>query len=543
MMLIKFILILSWFLVSNTVFSAPVFFEKSAALGIEFSHEDERNGAYHMTETAGGGLGWFDYNNDGLIDLFLVGGINGNNKLYKNTGNEFVDVSVEMRVVQKGHYSMGVCSADINQDGWIDFALTAHGNDKIFINQGGKTFKQKNIDAKAQSQQWSSSCAFADLDNDGDVDLYVARYAVFDLNGNKSCIVGDGYGDNKGYCNPKHYPGGVDGIYINDGKGHFTKLDNGKRGLYTGRNDHGYGVVISDFDQDKDMDIFVANDTTENRLYINDGKGYFQDMGLLSGTALNFNGVAESGMGIGMADVDRNGHQDLMLTHFSMETNTLYHNFGEANFADMTQPMGLNTSSFMSMGWGIAFVDVNNNGYDDLLVANGHINEFIHKVDNRQSYKQKNQLFLNEAGKKLIVQPYEQSFSTTTHYSSRGLATADWNNDGKIDVAISNNNEVIEVFENTHANNHQWLGIALVGPKTNRSAIGAVVTLKSGNMAQRKEVISGGSFMSQSDFRLLFGMAKHKAGVKISVQWPDGQISSHDIQQLNRYHTITYLQQ
>ena len=288
-----------------------------------------------MTETAGGGIGWMDYNNDGLLDLFIIGGVNGKNKLYKNTNNHFEDVSQAMNVENSDGNSMGICSADVNQDGWIDFLVTSFGSDWLYINQQGQSFKQSKLDTGDNKYQWSSSCAFADLDNDGDIDLYVARYGVFELDGNKSCIIGKGVGENKGYCNPKHYVGVPDGMYLNNSKGKFSKINNKERGLGTGTDDRGFGVVISDLDNDNDMDIYVANDTTNNRLYRNNGKGFFTDISLISGVSINFNGVAESSMGIAIGDLDHNGYQDLILSHFSMETNTVYLNYKNNNFAEI----------------------------------------------------------------------------------------------------------------------------------------------------------------------------------------------------------------
>ncbi len=536
----KIIMILLFYTLNGQC--AAIFSEKSKTLGITFKHEDGSTGLYHMTETAGGGIGWMDYNNDGLLDLFIIGGVNGKNKLYKNTNNHFEDVSQAMNVENSDGNSMGICSADVNQDGWIDFLVTSFGSDWLYINQQGQSFKQSKLDTGDNKYQWSSSCAFADLDNDGDIDLYVARYGVFELDGNKSCIIGKGVGENKGYCNPKHYVGVPDGMYLNNSKGKFSKINNKERGLGTGTDDRGFGVVISDLDNDNDMDIYVANDTTNNRLYRNNGKGFFTDISLISGVSINFNGVAESSMGIAIGDLDHNGYQDLILSHFSMETNTVYLNYKNNNFADMTQSKGLNRTSFMSLGWGMSLVDIDNDGYDDLIVANGHINDFIAEVDSRQTYNQANQIFLYDyKKKKLNLIDFEQSFSSpSTNKSSRGLATADWNNDGKIDFAVSNTNDHVDVFENRNNNSNNWIGIKLIGNKINRSAIGAVVTVKSENLIQRKEVISGGSFMSQSDPRLIFGLDENDSPASVSIVWPDGKKTHLKVEKLNQYHSINY---
>ncbi|MFK8011072.1 MAG: CRTAC1 family protein [Marinicellaceae bacterium] len=522
-------------LISTAPLYAQTFKEISNSLGVNFVHQDARVGEYQFTETAGSGLGWLDYNNDGNLDLLIVNGIKEGNVLYKNTGSGFENVTQSVLKQRNIGRGMGICSADLNQDGWIDFLITNYGNDVLYLNNSGKYFTRKNLDSKPQTYQWSTSCSFADLDNDGDLDLYVGRYAQFKLSSNKACQKTQA----KGYCNPTDYKGETDGLYINDGKANFTNLTL-KRGINNGINDRGFGVVISDYDHDNDMDIFVANDGTENRLYINDGKGYFKDNGLYSGTAINQNGLTESGMGVALADINQDGYQDIFITHYSMETNTLYQNYGEGNFSDMTHVYGMNQTSYMSMGWGTSFVDINNNGYDDLIVANGHLINYIKKIDDRQTYGQVNHIYLNQKGKAFTLQNHKESFSTEIKKSSRGLATADWNNDGKIDFAVNNIVDEFKMYKNTDENSNNWIGINLIGNKINSSAIGAVVTLKTENMSQRKEVFSGVSYMSQSDLRLIFGLGDFKQAVEFMVKWPDGKESKHTISELNKYHTLNY---
>lgn len=515
------------------------FHEKATELGVHFMHEDGRNGAFQFTETAGSGLAWLDYDHDNLMDLLVINGIGSQHKLFKNTGKGFKDVTdsvLPQARVLDNRRTMGVCSADINQDGLTDFLLTAFGPDILYINNGGNKFVAHELDDKA-ANLWSTSCAFADIDQDGDLDLYISRYVKYDFNGNKSCQ-NSGI---KGYCNPKAYAGENDGLYINDGNAQFIEMA-AERGIHRQHKDRGFGVVFSDFDQDGDTDIYVANDGSANRYYVNNGKGYFVDNGLLSGSAINQSGKTEAGMGIALGDVNTDGYQDLVVSHFSLETNTVYLNHKAKYFVDTTTRLGLARSSLMPMGWGLALMDVDNNGHEDLLVANGHIHDFIHELDVRQHYHQANQLFINKAANQLLEQPHKKAFVLDQNRSSRGLAVADWNNDGKIDFAVNNINDRLTVYENTDGNTNQWLGIKLVGPKSNRSAIGAVVTVKSGSIHQRKEVISGGSFMSQSDLRLLFGLGHNKNSVDVSVQWPDGHVLKTRIEQLNTYHLLTYQQ-
>jgi len=299
-------------------------------------------------------------------------------------------------------------------------------------------------------------------------------------------------------------------------------------------------VIISDYDHDGDADIYVANDGGHNRYYVNNGKGYFSDNGLLSGAAINHNGKAEAGMGVAISDINHDGFQDLAISHFSLETNTIYLNHQGQYFIDATQKFGISRTSFMSMGWGMAFADVNNDGYDDLLVANGHIHDFIQELDSRQHYQQPNQLFINHIGQQFNVMAFEEAFLVDQHRSSRGLAMVDWNNDGHIEFAINNVNDRLTLYENAVHNDHSWLGLQLIGAAVNHCAIGAVVTIKSADVVQRKEVYSGGSFMSQSDMRILFGLGGYKGTVDVSIRWPDGKHSQHVITEFNRYHSLRH---
>ncbi|MFK8012074.1 MAG: CRTAC1 family protein [Marinicellaceae bacterium] len=515
---------------------AKTFEEKSSKLNIKFSHQDNRAGKFQFTETTGSGLIWIDYNHDDLIDLLLINGNLGQHKLFENKGLSFIDVTNEVlpNTTNKALRGMGVCSADINQDGWVDFLITSVETDMLYINQQGKNFKAQPLD-KTPINRWSTSCAFADLDNDGDLDLYVTRYVIYDFNGNKSCQ----NTNIKGYCNPKAYLGEPDSIYFNNGFGQFS--ENSKlSGIHTGNKDRGLGVLLSDFDQDQDIDIYVANDGSNNRLYLNNGQGVFKDNGLLSGAAINHNGQSEAGMGVALGDVNRDGLRDILVTHFSMETNTLYINEGNGYFSDKTQSFGLNRSSFIPMGWGVSFFDINNDGFEDMLVSNGHFHDFINDLDNRQQYNQRNHVLFNKKGKSFELQNHKVAFGHTINKSSRGLAIADWNNDGKIDFAVNNVNDKVSVYENTSSDSNNWIGIKLIGDKVNSSAIGSVVTVIVDGLKQSKEVISGGSFMSQSDLRLVFGLANNKGPINIIVNWPDGKISKLVLKQLNSWNTIRY---
>jgi hypothetical protein len=526
------ILIIALMLLPNLV-KSEYFSEISTSMKINFSHKNNSIGDYHFIETAGSGLAWIDYDNDNDIDLILLSHDKQNNiQLFENKQKYFENIS-NIIESEQNTISMGICTADINQDGWIDFLQTNYGIDYIYINDQGKKFKRHNLDTNETSSQWSTSCAFGDLDMDGDMDLYVTRYVEYDMNGNKDCISIS----HNGYCNPLAYKGSVDGIYMNDGQGNFQNITL-QSGIHLGSDDRGYGVVISDLDNDNDNDIYVANDGTSNRLYINQNNTFI-DKGFVSGTAYNQSGAAEASMGIALGDINNDLKNDLFITHFSMETNTLYEANKSGFFIDKTLSYNLANSSLKNMSWGTSILDLNNDGYNDIIIANGHIHDFVADYNSSQTYKQDNQIYLNNHAKKFALLDNQVAFKNVTKKSSRGLATGDFNNDGQLDFAVNNLNDKIDLLKN-NGNNNNWIGIKLIGANENTSAIGAVVTIKYADKFLAKEVLSGGSFMSQSDFRLIFGLDKYSSKVEVFVKWPNKTLTKQTIIKLNRYHTIHY---
>ena len=433
---------------------------------------------------------------------------------------------------------MGICTADINGDGWIDFLLTNFGEDLLHINQAGEGFLVKPLEKAASNNQWSTSCAFGDLDGDLDLDLYVSRYVDYQMNGNDNCKTING----KGYCNPKVYPGQKDGLYTNDGNGNFTDVSSSV-GIHTGTKDRGFGVIINDLDGDKDLDIYVANDGSQNRLYLNNGQGHFIDHGLLSGSALNQNGQAEAGMGIAVADVNNDLSPDLIVSHYAFESNTLYLN-NNGLFVDSTQQYKISKNSYHMVGWGIELKDFNLDGYDDLVVANGYFDHQLNEQQALLSYAQKNQLFINHKGQHFNLQAHDKIFSdhdlSSSLKSSRGLATFDWNNDGKLDIVINNVNDDFQLYSNTHLSDHNWIGFQLIGHKNNTSAIGSQITINQKGIIQSKGVTSGTSFMSQSDSRIVFGLGLVAQPISVKVLWPDGVQKLYQFSDLNRYNVIRY---
>lgn len=527
--------------------SADWFKEISANVGIDFRHQDGRSGQRYFIETAASGGGWIDYDADGDLDLYLINGAatpgsevteTPANKLYENRKGGFIDVTENAGVGDTG-YGMGMCVGDYDSDGNLDFLVTNYGANRLYRNLGNGKFADQAESAGVVDPRWATGCAFADLDEDGDLDLYITHYVDFSFAQHRPC--GSVLQSNQGYCRPLAYRGQIDALYINQGGGVFRE-EGKNRGIVQTREDRGFGVVLSDIDVDGDLDIYVANDGTENRLYINNGKGFFEDYGLLSGTALNKDGQAEAGMGIDIGDADGDGLMDIIVTHFSMETNTLYRNLGEQFFSDATHRFNLAKPSYLEVGWGVQFFDYDNDGDLDLALANGHVQDAIEQIEPRLSYRQRNQLFENRDNQSFHEISQQAGSAWMSNKVSRGLAVGDWNNDGRLDLLITNTNDSVDFLENSKpiTNNH-WLGVVLHGPAENRFAIGTYVILRAGDLMLVREVRSGGSFLSQSDLRLHFGLGDITGPVDIEIHWPDGQRQTERSQKLDYYWHVHYL--
>lgn len=522
------------------------FQEIANSVGVTFQHHDGRSGKRYFIETAASGGGWIDYDQDGDLDLYLINGaatpgsqltITPRNALYENRGTRFVEVTDQAGVGDPG-YGMGMCVGDYDADGWLDFVVTNYGPDRLYRNRGDGTFEEVGHQAGVADPRWGTGCAFGDLDGDGDLDLYVAHYVNFLFEGNHfQC--GDLALGMQGYCTPHVFDGQIDSLYINQGDSTFQEAGEA-RGIVQTRSERGFGVLLSDIDTDGDMDIYVANDGSANRLYLNTGNGSFADHSLLSGTALNMAGDAEAGMGVDAGDVDRDGLIDLIVTNFSLQTNTFYRNLGGGYFDDWTNRVGLTRPSYPYVGWGVQFVDFDNDGDLDMAVVNGHIQDNIERVQTNQRYREINQLFENiDAGRFQDVTAHAGP-AWARRKVSRGLAAGDWNNDGRLDLLITNTNDTIDLLENRRTTDHHWLGVVLEGPPQNRFAIGAHVTLQAGELRLVREVRSGGSFLSQPDLRLHFGLGAFNGPVEVDIRWPDGRRQTEQTQQLDRYWKIAY---
>jgi len=524
---------------------ATAFREVTDRLGIDFRHFDGRSGERYYVETTGAGGGWFDYDADGDSDLYLINGAPTpgtkpgpipRNLLYENRDGVFIDVTEKTGLGDTG-YGMGMCSGDYDGDGLLDLFVTNYGPDRLFRNKGDGSFEEVAERAGVAGKAWGTNCAFGDVDGDGDLDLYVANYVDFRYEANPKC--GGATRNIQSYCRPSVFKGLDDYLYINRGDGTFSE-ESRRRGIRQNGEVKSFGVLLCDIDEDGDSDILVASDGTMNRLYINDGKGSFSDESLLSGFGFNAAGEAEAGMGVALGDVNADGRPDLFVTNYSGESNTLMLNRGELFFEDATHGVGLSQPSLREVGWGTQLFDYDNDGDLDLAIANGHVIDNIAILEAGASYPQRNQLFANNG--QGSFSPLAEAGGFQIEAVSRALAVADWDRDGRLDLLVTNSNSAPNLLHNVLKTANHWIGLELRGPPANRFAIGARVTASAGLHKAWRQVCSGGSFLTQSELALHFGLGSYSGPVALEILWPDGRKQLLTLQKLDRYHRIDYPQ-
>ena len=502
------------------------FTDVTAELGIEFRHINGESGKKHFIEPIGSGVALFDFDNDGDLDLYFVNGsdlpgisssIPPTNRLYRNDDGAFTDITDKASVGNTG-YGLGCCVGDYNNDGFTDLYVTNYGPNVLYRNNGDGTFTDVADTAGVDGDQFSSGCAFVDVDADGYLDLYVVNYVQFDPDTNPECT-------RQGiptYCTPEALPGVADVFYRNNGDGTFTDVSE-KSGVGA-TNGKGLGVVCGDVDNDGDVDIFVANDTTPNFLYRNERNGAeMTEDALFAGVALSEEGRAYSGMGANLGDFDNDGYLDIVITNFQDQTNSLYHNAQGRFFTEMSFAKGIGERSLPYLAWGVDFSDFNNDGWLDLFVANGHLDDNIAEIDPIGTYAQPNQLFLSDRGVNFTENP---DAAIAQQKVSRGTAFGDIDNDGDVDIVVSNLKDTPTVLRNDGVNASQWLGIKLIGTHCNRDAIGARVTVVSEGLTQMREVKSGSGYLSQNDLRLHFGLGAAMSVDTLTVRWLCGKVQT-----------------
>ena len=476
-----------------------------------------------IIETTGSGVAFIDYDNDGLADIFVASGPGSPSRMFHNEGGgKFKDLSKSLGFTREG-WAQGVCAGDYDNDGYTDLFVTYWGQNVLYHNVGGKRFE--DVTAKLRLTQnrvrYNTGCAFIDVDNDGRLDLFVANYLQFDFNttpkpgANPYCF----YRGIAVNCGPRGLPFDRNILYHNDGRT-FRDISE-ESGIAEPDGHYSLGVLTGDFNNDGLTDIYVACDQTPSILYINQGNGKFVDQALIRGAALDDNGKALSGMGVTAGDYLHEGFPSIFRTNFSDELETLYHNQGNGNFQDVTVAAGMGHNTRF-VGWGCGFFDFDNDGWPDLLLVNGHAFPEVDRLKIDIHYRERAILYHNQRGKFLDVSQASGPGMLEQH-SSRGLAFADYDNDGSVEALVNNQNEAPSLLRLNRKSSNHWIALKLEGVKSNRSAIGAKVRVTAGGFVQTAEVISGGSYLSQSDLRLHFGIGSEAVLVdKVEIAWPSG---------------------
>ena len=503
------------------------FVDVTQEAGIHWKHVDGRSGQKYFMETLGSGAAFFDYDADGDPDLYFVNGapLPGyvsqeipTNCLYRNNGDgTFTDVTEKAGVGDTG-YGHGCAVGDYNNDGQLDLYVTNYGTNRLYRNNGDGTFAEVAESVGVTEPRWSTSCAFADYDRDGNLDLYVVNYIVFDINENPWCGLRET--GIRAYCEPDNFIAQSDTLYRNNGDGTFTDVTK-TAGIYntTGK---GLGVVWADYNNDGAADIYVANDSTENLFYRNNGDGTFEEVGFMVGVALSENGAAENGMGTTFGDWNNDGWFDLTVTNYAQQTNTLYHNDADGFFTDATTTTKTAQRTYPYLGWATAFIDYDNDGYQDLFVANGHLHENLAELGQEGTYGQRNLLFRNNSNGTFteISETLGPGMKLTD--VSRGATFADYDLDGDIDIVVTNSNTAPRLLRNDGGNRKNWLQIRLTATNGSTDAIGARVKITTGTLTQTREVRSGDGYLSQQDLTLHFGIGDSEQVDSIEVQWQTG---------------------
>ena len=513
------------FLYCTPLPAEQIFIDVTESAGLTFEHTDGRSGLRLFNEFLGSGGGFFDADGDGDLDIYLVNGAiqidnaedqKPHNVLYRNDGdNTFTDIT-ETAGVGSTAYGTGATVADYDNDGDLDLYVTNYGTDQLYRNNGDGTFTDITTHAKVGNPNWGTSCAFADIDNDGHLDLYIANYAEWTAEKDIRC-------EERGvhvYCGPHAYPAVHDTFYKNNGDGTFTDASI----LYRPPDlipQHGLGVTFGDYDADGNIDLYVANDQDPNFLFQNGGNSNFLEVALISGVCYNDMGKEEAGMGTDFGDYDNDGKFDLTVSNYQTETNTVYRNHDSAFFTDNTITSGIAAVTHGYLGWGIKFFDYDNDGHQDIFVANGHLMDNINVLEKHVTYPQKNLLFRN-LGDGTFANITSETDGLALKKVSRGAAIGDYDNDGDLDILVTNCNQRPDLLQNAVGNRNNWIQIQTVGQKSNRSGIGARIKVVTGTHVQYREVHSGGSYLSFHDLRAHFGVGKAEQIELLEIRWTSG---------------------
>ncbi len=521
----------------------PICFnDLTSETGITFRHTDGSSGHRYIVESVSAGLALFDYDADGLIDIYFLNGtpLRGSqdksrptNALYRNEGNwRFRDVSQEAGVADPG-YGLGVAVGDYDNDGNVDLYLNNFGPNVLYRNRGDGTFTDVTKSAGVQNgDKVGAGASFLDIEGDGDLDLYVANYVDFTYENHVPCTIGG----LPAYAGPLYYEPVPDVLYRNNGDGTFTDVsEESGIGRHAGS---GMGMVCCDYDNDGDQDIFVCNDSRRNFFFRNDGKGRFEEVALVVGIAYNFFGDANASMGVDCADYNNDGYLDFFMTNYQGETPVLYQNSEAGFFDDVSRRTGAGAGTYPYVTWGVGMVDFDNDTHRDLFIACGHLDDNVELRDDTTAYAVKNVLLRNDGSNRFEDVSASAGNGMAVRQSSRGAAFDDLDNDGDIDVVVLNSRQPPSILRNDSTNDNHWIQVRLVGTKSNRDAVGARVQVVAGSLVQIDEVHSGRGYQSHFGSRLHFGLGQHDRVDRVEVRWPSGAVDVIKDVEVDRLITI-----
>ena len=504
----------------------------AGSAGISFQHDNATSPEKYLIETMGSGCGWIDYDQNGLLDLYLVNGTSTRlytpkhalrSALYRNNGDgTFTDVTIKAGVGAEGLFGMGVAVGDYDNDGFPDLLVLGYGRCILYHNNGNGTFTDVTERAGVGNiRKWGSSAAWFDYDNDGLLDLVIANYVDWSPESNFWC--GDKGPGLRSYCHPDVYHGEPPTLYHNNGDGTFTDVS--KRSGVGIKPGNGLGVVTFDYDNDGWQDIFIANDHMPNFLFHNNRDGTFREVGYSAGVAVGIDGQFEAGMGTDAADTTGSGRQDLIVTHLDQQLARLYQNLGEGYFEDATFRAKISYATFHRSGFGTRFMDYDNDGARDLFMANGHVLDNIQRYHAETTYAEPKLMFRN-VGHGVFENVSDRlgpDFSLPR--VSRGAAIGDFDNDGDLDILISNNGQAPQLLRNDGGNANRWIQLLLIGKRSNRDAVGARVKITAGDLVLYDEKKGGMSYQSAQDPRLHFGLGQRATVQEVEIKWPSGELT------------------
>ncbi len=500
--------------------------------GIDFRHDNAASSEKYLIETMGSGCGWIDYDQDGLLDLYLANGAATRlytpahpvrSALYRNNGDgTFTDVTAKVGVGAEGLFGMGVTVGDYDNDGYPDLLVLGYGRCILYHNNGDGTFTDVTSRAGVENAgRWASSAAWFDYDTDGRLDLVSANYSDWSPDRNFWC--GDHGPGMRSYCHPDDYNGEAPTLFHNNGDGTFTDVSKQSGvGLKPG---NGLGVVTFDYDNDGWQDIFIANDSMANFLFHNNRDGTFREVGYSAGVAVSADGLPEAGMGTDAADATGKGRMDLIVTHLDSQLARLYQNMGDGTFDDATLRSGLGYATFHMSGFGARFMDYDNDGEPDIFMANGHVLDNIDRYNASVHYAEPKLMFRNLGHGAFQNVSEELGRDFQLPRVSRGAAIGDFDNDGDLDILVNNNGERPQLLRNDGGNANHWLEIFLIGTRSNRDGVGARVKLSAGDLVCSEQRKGGMSYQSAQDPRLHFGLGEHSTVDTIEILWPSGAVT------------------